>query len=69
MLRRLSAEASLRGVSQLRAIVQSDNAPMRALLYHVFPDTRLDDRCDGEVDYIAPVRPGSGRIAATRPKR
>ena len=56
MLRRLSAEASLRGVSQLRAMIQSDNGAMRALLYHVFPDTRVDNRYGGEVDYIAPVR-------------
>jgi protein lysine acetyltransferase len=69
MLRRLSAEASVRGVSQLRAIVQSDNAPMRALLYHVFPDTRVDDRCDGEVDYITPVRPGPVVSRQRRPKR
>ena len=56
MLRRLSAEASLRGVSQLRAMIQSDNGAMRALLYHVFPDTRVDNRYGGEVNYIAPVR-------------
>jgi hypothetical protein len=29
---------------------------MRALLYHVLPDTRVDNRYGGEVDYIAPVR-------------
>ena len=68
MLRRLCAEASLRGVWQLRAMVQSDNAPMRALLYHVFPDTRVDGCCDGEVDYIAPLQSGPFGSRQPRPK-
>ncbi len=57
MLRRLQAEASSRGVRQLRAMVQSDNVAMRELLYHVFPDTRVGDRYAGEVDYLVPVQP------------
>jgi len=55
MLRRLCACAASRGVTRLRAIVQSDNIPMRALLYHVFPDTRVEARYEGEIDYLLPV--------------
>ena len=57
MLGRLRAEALLRGVTQLRSMVQSDNLPMRELLYHVFPNTRVDGRDGNEVDYLVPVQP------------
>jgi GNAT superfamily N-acetyltransferase len=57
MLGRLHDEASSRGITQLRAMVQCDNVPMRELLYHVFPDTRVDGRDGSEVDYLAPVKP------------
>jgi len=57
LLRRLNSEASARGFARLRAMVQSDNVPMRELLYHVFPDTRVDCRCGNEVDYVMSVRP------------
>lgn len=56
MLCRLCACAASRGVTRLRAIVQSDNSPMRALLYHVCPDTRVEARYEGEIDYLLPVR-------------
>jgi hypothetical protein len=57
MLSRLQDEALARGVTRLRAMVQADNFAMRALLYHVCPDTRID-RCDGsEVEYRAAVKP------------
>lgn len=57
MLRRLQAEALSRGVTQLRAMVQSDNVPMEELLYHVFPDTRVTARDGDEVDFLAPLNP------------
>ncbi len=55
MLRRLCACAGPRGVTRLRAIVQADNIPMRALLYQVFPDTRIGARYEGEIDYLIPL--------------
>jgi GNAT superfamily N-acetyltransferase len=57
LLCRLSGEASSRGITRLRAMVQSDNVAMRGLLYHVFPDASVDDRCGNEVDYVMSVRP------------
>jgi GNAT superfamily N-acetyltransferase len=56
MLRRLHDEASSRGVRCLRAMVQSDNVPMRELLHHIFPDTRMAAASGPEVDYLIPVR-------------
>ncbi len=58
LLSRLRDEAGSRGVTRLRAIVQSDNVPMRELLYQVFPGTSVD-RIDGnEVEYLSPMNPG-----------
>ena len=53
MLRRLGDAAASRGIGRLRAIVQHDNPAMRELLYEVFPDTSVDCRGGGEVEYVS----------------
>jgi acetyltransferase len=64
MLRRLHDEAALRGVAQLRALVQADNGPMCRLLHRLFPGTRLDEWHACEVDYLIPVAPAVSVAAA-----
>ena len=65
MLRRLHDQAASRGVTHLRAMVQCDNFPIHALLYHVEPDTRVDARYGSEIEYLVPVRLSSARSAST----
>jgi hypothetical protein len=42
---------------------------MRALLYHLFPDTRIEARYEGEIDYLLPVPPLSQSRAHQRLRR
>lgn len=44
-----------RGITRLRALIQSDNEPMMRLLHSVLPQARLEDRSDGECTYSADI--------------
>ena len=57
LLRRLCVEATALGITRFRAMIQSDNVAMHALLHHVFPDARIDDRCGNEIEYVMSARP------------
>jgi GNAT superfamily N-acetyltransferase len=55
LLELLVEAARERGISRLRALIQSDNEPMTRLLRCVFPQARLEDRSDGECTYSADI--------------
>ena len=66
LLELLVEAARERGITRLRALIQSDNDPMTRLLRRVFPQARLEDRSDGECTYsadIAVVPPRAGTSA------
>ena len=47
--------ARARGITCLRALIQSDNDAMMRLLHRVLPQARLEERCGGECTYSADV--------------
>jgi GNAT superfamily N-acetyltransferase len=55
LLELLVQAARERGITRLRALIQSDNDPMMRLLRRVLPQARLEDRSDGECTYSADI--------------
>jgi GNAT superfamily N-acetyltransferase len=68
LLELLVEAARERGITRLRALIQSDNDPMTRLLRRVLPQARLEDRSDGECTYsadiaVVPPRTGTSSIS------
>jgi protein lysine acetyltransferase len=55
LLELLVEAARERGITRLRALIQSDNDPMMRLLRRVLPQARLEDRSDAECTYSADI--------------
>jgi GNAT superfamily N-acetyltransferase len=55
LLELLVEAARERGITRLRALIQSDNDPMMRLLGSVLPQARLEDRSEGESTYSADI--------------
>jgi len=67
LLELLVEAARERGITRLRALIQSDNDPMMRLLRRVLPQARLEDRSDRECTYSADITaapPRAGTSAA-----
>jgi acetyltransferase len=58
MLRLMIETAREHGVTRLRALIQSDNRPMLALLYKVLPQAVLEGRAEGVSIYVADITAG-----------
>jgi len=55
LLELLVQAARERGITRLRALIQSDNDPMMRLLRRVLPQARLEDHSDRECTYSADI--------------
>jgi acetyltransferase len=58
MLRLMIDTAREHGIKRMRALIQSDNRPMIALLYKVLPNAVLEDRAEGVSIYVADITAG-----------
>ncbi len=55
MLSLMIETARAHGIKRMRALVQSDNRPMIALLYKVMPQAVLEERAEGVSVYVADI--------------
>ncbi len=58
MLRLMVETAREHGITRMRALIQSDNRPMIALLYKVLPQAVLEERAEGVSTYVADITEG-----------
>jgi acetyltransferase len=55
MLRLMIETAREHGITRMRALIQSDNRAMLALLFKVMPQAVLEDRAEGVSIYVADI--------------
>ena len=65
LLELLVEAARERGITRLRALIESDNDPMMRLLRRVLPQARLEERSDGECTYSADITVAPPRTGAS----